>query len=354
MEDERVRTYAERYGYEPSEIFKINALERLLIAEPYHPGLWPLYSVNRALRFLKPSFAVEKRVEIYSTTSENELWFHGDLYELRDLVISLDSRTCAVSLMTSLRREWYTVPREWCKRLVVRRDEKNRYWFHLLPIQFCCRQILKSKGVGVIQCRSMLIRPENYVDSAYFHVGLGKCWKSIHEVYESLHCFVGLKQLAAAIDKMDIFDETERNFPYEIIYILGMEILPIPYEYFAVEEIEVEIEAGKKEKSSIVHVSVEEKCGQTLRGILMHILVCAQCNMFLDGFLKLIHKSLMKYDPLQGYTFFNITNTAGLHRGYVNTVKYTLDGDFDQLLLDAYNAPKERCMSVKNFMCKYF
>ena len=348
-----VETYLERHGHEPPETFKINALERLLIDEHYHPGLWPLYTVNRKLRSLKPSFVTEKRIHIYTKTSEDELWFHGDLHELRDLVISLDSRTCAVSLASSP-RIFYTVPREWCKRLVVRRDEKRRYWFHLLPLQFCCRQILKSKGVGVIQCRSMLIRSEVYVDSAYFHVGLGECWKSIHEVYDQLHCFVGLKQLAGAIDKMDIFDETERNFPYKIIYILGMESLGIPYEYFAVEEIEVEIEGGEREKSSIVHVSVDTTSGKTLRAILMHILVCARCNGFLDGFLKLILKSLMKYDPLEGFTFFNITNMAGLHRGCVNTIKYTLDGDFDQLLLDAYNMPKERCMTVKNFMCKYF
>ena len=349
-----VETYLERHGYEPSETFKINALERLLIAEPYHPGLWPLYAVNRKLHCLKPSFATEKRVHIYTKTFEDEIWFHGDLFELRDLVISLDSRTCAVSLALSSPRIFYTVPREWCKRLVVRRDEKRRYWFHLLPLQFCCRQILKPKGVGVIQCRSMLIRREVYVDSAYFHVGLGECWKSIHEVYAHLHCFVGLKQLAGAIDKMDIFDETERNFPYEIIYILGMENVGIPYEYFAVEEIEVEIEAGVREKSIIVHVCVDTQMGKTLRGILTHILVCAWCNRFLDGFLKLILKSLMKYDPLEGYTFFNITNTAGLHRGCVSTTKYTLDGDFDQLLIDGHNAPKERCITVKNFMCKYF
>ena len=201
----------------------------------------------------------------------------------------------------------------------------------------------------------MLIRPEVYVDSAYFHVGLGKCWKNIHEVYENMHCFVGLKQLAGAIDKMDIFGKTERNYPYEIIYILGMQSLAIPYEYFVVEEKEVEIEGKEeKEKSSIIRVSVDATSGQTLKAILMHILVCANCNSFLDGFLKLILKSLMKYNPLESYTFFNVTNTNGLHRGRVNTIKYTLDGDFDQLLLDTYNAPEERCLTVKNFMCKYF
>ena len=133
------KTYLERHGFEPGETFKINVLERLLIAEPYHPGLWPLYTVNRKLRSLKPTFATEKRIHIYTKTPEDDLWFRGDLCELRDLVISLDSRTVAVSLGVFWPRVFYTVPREWCKRLIVRRDEKRRFWFHLLPLQFCCR-----------------------------------------------------------------------------------------------------------------------------------------------------------------------------------------------------------------------
>ena len=343
------KTYLERHGFKPGEAFKINALERLLIAEPYHPGLWPVYTVNRKLRSLKPVFATERRIHIYTKTPEDEIWFRGDLSELRDLVISLDSRTVSVSLAVHRQRVFYTIPREWCKRLIVRRGENYRFWFHLLPFEFCCRQILKSTGVGVIQCRSMLIRPEVYVDSAYFHVGLGSCWKSVHEVYPDLHCFVGLKRLAGAIDKMDIFAETERNYPYEIIYVLSMTTFGLPYEYFVIEVVEVE-----EEKSSIIHVDTVMTSGQTLRGILMHILVCAKCNSYLEGFLKLILKALMKYNPLEGTIYFNVTTQKGLHRGRVNTVKYTLDGDFDQLLLDAYNATEEHCLTVKKFMYKYF
>jgi hypothetical protein len=213
------KTYVERHGFKPCEAFKINALERLLIAEPYHPGLWPLYTVNRKLRSLKPTFVKEKRVRVYTQTPEDEIWFRGDLSELRDLMISLDSRTVAVSLVVGGVRVFYTVPREWCKRLVVRRGlGYYRFWFHLLPFEFCCRQILRSKGVGIIQCRSMLIRPEIHLDSAYFHVGLGKCWKSVHEVYPDLPYFVGLKRLEGAIDKMAIFEETERNYYYYYYY----------------------------------------------------------------------------------------------------------------------------------------
>jgi hypothetical protein len=348
MDKTYLETYLERQRFKPCEAFKINALERLLIAEPYHPALWPLYTVNRKLRSLKPVFVKEQRIRIYTKTPEDELWFCGDLSELRDLVISLDSRTVAVSLAVHEQRVFYTIPREWCKRLIVRRGENYRFWFHLLPFEFCFRQILKSTGVGVIQCRSMLIRPEAHLDSTYFHVGLGKCWKSVHEVYPDLHCFVGLKRLAGAIDKMDIFDETERNYPYEIIYILSSHTLTLPYEYFVIEIVEVE-----EEKSSIIHVDTLMTTGKTLRDILMHILVCAKCNSYLEGFLKLLLKALMKYNPLKGCVFFNMTTQKGLHRGRVSTVKYTLDGDFDQLL-DAYNATEERCLTVENFMCKYF
>ena len=137
--------------------------------------------------------------------------------------------------------------------------------------------------------------------------------------------------------------------------------MTLPYEYFVIELLAA-VKKGKKiknkkkkEKSSIIHVDTRMIAGKTLRDILMHILVCAKCNSYLEGFLTLLLKTLMKYNPLKCLVFFNRnTSGQGLHRGRVTAAKYTLDGDFDQLLLDAYNGTEDHCVTVEIFMCKYF
>ncbi|CAB4014535.1 Hypothetical predicted protein [Paramuricea clavata] len=249
---ENVETYLERYGCEPSAYFILNTLQNLLTAYPYHPILWSLYSVDRYLYSYKPKPLKERRIYDYAITDAEDVWFHGELDEVRDVLLWLNPKTVSVSMQCVDGRKFYTIPAEWAKHLIVRYDSDGVWWFHYMPFEFCCRQILSSDGVGIIQCRKLSVGPELYVDESFYHLGFGACQSDLHSVYADLDCFVGLKRLHGALESLlrDGFahdpNNTERECVCELMYCLSLNKKLIPLEYPSIN--------NEEKKKSIVEI----------------------------------------------------------------------------------------------------
>jgi hypothetical protein len=345
----------------------LNAFNLLVSVYPYHPILWSLYSVNRYLRTQKPTFGKEVKIWDYHTT--NNIWFAGDLGDIRDVFVLNDelgsSGTTAILGVLDKTlgfdeegepvfneiRTFYDIPREWCRRIIGRRDNAGKLFLHLLPFEFCCRQILRREGCGIVQCRSICIDPRYYLDKTFFHVGCGDCFEDVHDIYSDVSIYVGLKRLNEAMKKYCVKKTLceKQNVCGDMMFMLGQYPTNLPYNFLVCDEKSVMI--GNYHHS-----------GENLKHLLLHILVCCNCAKYLEPFLDLLYSCIITHKPRPLGERQGIPNPELVYHNGVPCVRYILDGNFDIINESAYDAPTtyyniksedicKKCIDV--FMSKY-
>ena len=206
----------------------------------------------------------------------------------------------------------YWIPREWVKRIIVNRRGK----FVLLPFEFCCRQVLKRSDCKLVGCQSHVIPLKFLVDQSYFHVGCGPCHNEISFVIAGFHLFVGIKQLALMLDeKFEVNTEL-------IIALLNCD-----------DKISLKLEKVRKDDTSEYDVKPSHVCK-----MLKHILVCKICNVKLEKFLSVLDEYVSGPAP-----FNDLDDKIDCEFYYNDTIpcnKYVIDGEFDEMRSNAFNAIK--------------
>ena len=296
----------------PAPLYLIlEALDNLLINYPYHPVLWTLYAVNQRFRNRKP--AIRKNVEILSYNVVSNPWLSGITDSLRDIIARDDKlEECWFAHATICKNKkavLYWIPREWIKRIIV----NSRGNFMLLSFEFCCRQILKRGDCKLVRCQSHVIPPQFLLDQTYFHVGCGPCHRELSFVIAGFNLFVGIKQLTLMLrEKFEVNTEL-------IIALLNCD-----------DNISLEFENVHK-TSKEYDVKASHICK-----MLKHILVCKICNVKLEKFLSILD------DYISGPAPFNYFDEKLDCEFYYNDKipcnKYVIDGEFDEMRLNAFNA----------------
>ena len=310
----------------------IKVFNVLVSIYPYHPILWRLYSVNHYLHAQKPIFG--KKVKIWEYHNSENVLFAGDLGDIHDVIVFDDEAgscgtTAILSVLdkiTELDAEEnvyhkytcssYDIPREWCKRIIGQRDNAGRVFLYLLPFEFCCRQILRKAECGIVQCRTICIEPEYYLDKTFFHVGCGGCFEDIHVVYNDVSIYTGLKRLD------EHMKEYESDVATNMLYVLGQYQQNLPYHFLVAHETGVFIE-------------VCMYSGEHLKKFLIHILVCRICVKYLRPFLNLLYRCIISYNLPNEKR--GVRETLERHNG-IPCIRYILDGNFDIINECAYNA----------------
>ena len=337
---------------QPRTNLALNAFNVLLSVYPYHPILWSLYGVNRYLRSQKPTFG--KEVKIWDYHMAHNIWFSGDLGDIHDVFVLDDesgsSGTTAVLGVlepvvdeeeTDIRR-FYDIPREWCRRIIGRHNNEGKLFLHLLPFEFCCRQILRRKACGIVQCRSICIDPRYYLDKTFFHVGCGNCFEDFHDVYNDVSIYTGLKRLNEVMKKY-----LAQNVGRDMMFILTQYESKLPYNFLGSD--------GK--------IDTYQHSGADLKCLLLHILVCCNCAKYLESFLDLLYRCIITHRPLPLDERSVVPNSGLVYHNGIPCVRYILDGNFDIINDCAYNAPTKhynirsedickKCVDV--FMLEYF
>jgi hypothetical protein len=345
----------------------LNAFNLLVSVYPYHPILWSLYSVNRYLHTQKPTFGKEVKIWDYHTAAN--IWFSGDLGDLHDVFVLDDevgsSGTTAVlgvletlpgfdeeelPVLNEIRR-FYDIPREWCRRIIGRRNNAGKLFLHLLPFEFCCRQILRREACGIVQCRSICIDPRYYLDKTFFHVGCGDCFEEFHDVYNDVSIYTGLKRLNEAMKKYceKTFCISTRNVASDMMFILAQYQTRLPYNFLVSDE-------------KIVIIDNYQHSGEDLKHLLLHILVCCNCAKYLEPFLDLLYRCIITHKPPPLGERQGVPEPGLVYHNGIPCIRYILDGNFDIINECAYDAPAKyyniksedickKCIDV--FMLKY-
>ena len=296
----------------PAPLYLIlEALDNLLINYPYHPVLWTLYAVNKRLRNCKPD--IRKNVEILSYYVVLNPWLSGITASLRDVIAQDDKlEECWFAHATICKNKkavLYWIPREWVKRIIV----NSRGNFMLLPFEFCCRQILNRGDCKLVRCQSHVIPPQFLLDQNYFHVGCGPCHRELSFVIAGFHLFVGIKQLTLMLsEKFEVNTEL-------IIALLNCD-----------DNISLEFEK--------VHKTSEEydvKSSHICK-MLKHILVCKICNVKLEKFLCILDNYISGPAPFND--FDEKLDCEFYYNDKIPCNKYVIDGEFDEMRLNAFNA----------------
>jgi hypothetical protein len=313
----------------------------LLAAYPRHPVLWVLYSLNRFLRGMKPLLEKEVCINDYQLVRETDLWFNGDMGDIKDVIIMNDEEgssgltaiiglqtgaiDCGLSLndMNIVRcRVFYEVPREWCARIIGRKNSKNEIFLYLLPFKFCCRQVLRRSDCGVVQCRSVVVDSKYHLDKTFFHIGCGDCFIDTHDVYNDVCIYTGLKRLDNAMKKYCVEKMGETSVASTMIYALSV---PKELTYYIL------INDGLiNYKTPVMHRA------EVLKSLLKHILVCGSCFIYLGPFLDLLYRSVI---VSQFAVSSNERCKSDIYHNTVPCARYILDGNFDIINDDAYEAP---------------
>ncbi|CAB3979929.1 Hypothetical predicted protein [Paramuricea clavata] len=287
---------------------RVTAVEifaKLLTNYPYHPYLWVLHSVCKHLHKYRPLFHNQK---VIKNISEETSWLGGSMHFIRDFLALDDTKPdCWYALTTkhcddeSGTAKVYLIPPEWVKRIVIINGE-----FTLMNYEFCCRQVLKHTDCKIVRCKSHSIKQCYHLDKYYFHVGWGPCFSRVDHVFVKLNVFVGLRQLSLMLE------ENKFSEPAQMIYALGQ------YDFIPYQQLD-------KETDKIVDVMYS---GRYLKNILSHILVCRKCNKGLLLFLRLLDECIVRVQPYPDHK----SDTE-------------VDAEFDMLLFNAFNAPKDGSVS---------
>jgi hypothetical protein len=292
------------------------------------------------LRTQKPTLGKELKVWDYHLRCKPDA-FEGDLGDIRDVIIYEGCDQMAVlglvegisecaylQQQQTVVRRFYEIPREWCKRIIGRRNKRDETFLHLLPFEFCCRQILKAEGCAIVQCRSITIEHRYYLDKTFFHVGCGPCFDDTHDVYKDVELFVGLKRLCAAMKKYGK-PSCGTNVGADMIYVLGLCRYNLPYHYFVGDQ------------HGVLHIDYKYYSGQELKQLLKHILVCCKCVKYLESFLDKLFRCVISYHKPQTNERNSVFDPHLLYYNGIECVRYILDGNFDIMLECAYDAPHE-------------
>jgi hypothetical protein len=326
----------------------------LLAAYPRHPILWILYGLNRRLRAMRPLLEKEVRIYDYQPVRETELWFSGDMGDIKDVIILNDEKgssgntaiigleSAALNCRASLNnardivncRVFYEIPREWCARIIGRVSSNGEIFLYLLPFKFCCRQILRSRDCGVVQCRSVVVDSKYHLDETFFHIGCGDCFIDTHDVYNDLCIYTGLKRLNNAMKKYCVERVGEASVAATMIYTLSVPKKLIYY-YLSNDGL-------------ITHKCTITYRTEVLKTLLMHILVCGSCFIYLEPFLDLLYRCV-----IAGQFALSTTNicTSNVYHNTVPCTRYILDGNFDIINDDAYDAPNKH-HNICDSICK--
>jgi hypothetical protein len=302
----------------------LKGLEYLLINYPYHPILWTLYAVNKRFAGYKPR--LKNSAEVFEYHRVKSPWLGGVTESVRDILaiddISTTNENCWYAYATIReggdRVGMYWIPREWLKYVVV----NKRKHFVLLPYQFCCRQVLKRSDCKIVRCQSHYIPTKFFADPYYFHVGCGACNEEISTVIAGFSLYVGIKQLAIALEDVNI---TRRSG--EIMLLLSGD-----------DTKKIVLANVNKSEPHIVSSTY-------INSILQHILMCVKCNEYLKKFLGILERclsagnSLSDYDEVSCELFLN-------HAIPCN--RYVIDGEFDDMRELAYNAIQTQYSVIKD------
>ena len=317
----------------------LEAFDNLLINYPFHPVLWTLYAVNRRFAVRKPE--MEKSTDILHYYRVTRPWLGGVTDSIRDIIARDDTTKngcwfAYATIRNGEKTEMYWIPREWVKRIFV--NERNN--FELLPYEFCCRQVLKRTDCKLVRCQSHSISSKFFVDQYYFHVGCGPCRQEISTVIADFPMFVGIKQLALALQD----ESVTKNAEMLLCLLVGE------------RGIEMKLEKIQKDNTA------KEVCvfnSPYICNMLKHILMCKKCNNNLRKFLSVLEQCLCnKLNP------FNDVDDEILCEFYYNDKipcnKYVIDGEFDEMRNSAYDAiQSEDCLEqdphqlVNNFIKDY-
>ena len=219
-------------------------------------------------------------------------------------------------------KKYYEIPREWVKRLFIKDDGDNWYFF-LAPYDFCCRQVLYRSWVGIVQCQSLKVDNCYQLDKKYFHIGGGACHESTHKVFLSVTIYSGLRNLVLELEHGG-YDN-----PAEMMFALGQ--FEISMRYFKYDE-------EKMKQTEQIEFKHEMYSGRKLKKLLQHILVCKTCHPHLRRFLHMLDECVTSTHlyPQHQRSQCKLVAKCG-----VPCYKYVLDADFDRLREIAYNAPLE-------------
>ena len=289
----------------------LEALDNLLINYPYHPVLWTLYAVNKRLRNRKPD--IRKNVKILSYYVVSNPWLSGITDSLRDIIARDDKlEECwfaHATICENNKAVLYWIPREWIKRIIV----NSRGHFMLLSFEFCCRQILKRGDCKLVRCQSHVIPPQFVLNHTYFHVGFGPCHRELSFVISGFHLFVGIKQLT-----LMLLEKFEVNTALIIALLNCDDNISLKFKNVHKNSEECDI------RSSYVYK------------MLKHILVCKICNDKLEKFLSILDDYISGPAPFND--FDDKIDCEFYYNDKIPCNKYVIDGEFDEMRLNAYNA----------------
>jgi hypothetical protein len=313
----------------PDPHLVVEAFKVLLDTYYYHPILWNLQSVCRALWIRRPNSFQAKEIKIfdYAVVDRGDVWLQGMLGGTRDMLLFDATKPheafMAFEIEASKNNEdddddcekvFYRIPAAWLRYIYARREDS--VFMYLAEEPFCCRQILQKGSVKVAQCRSNIIDERFVIDSYYFHVGMGKCWAETHNVFAEVSLYVNVKQLYKLVQ---LYAGPYGNVR-ELIYILGT--------------YEPKVELKNNEGNVVLFT------GAKLKALIKHLLVCRKCNLRLPRFIEMLNDSIERCHPFPPERMNDVNDPDCIHDD-IPCFKYILDGDFDNLLHRAYNAPLE-------------
>jgi hypothetical protein len=311
----------------------IKAFSVLLDTYYYHPILWKLQYVCRALRDQRPNSFGRKEIRIqdYASMTRDEIWLQGMLGGTRDLLLYDGQKPFEAVMAFSNNisgdcsdyddddddecpKVFYRIPAAWL-RYVYARSENDTVVMYLTREPFCCRQILVKGSVVVAQCRSNVIDLRFAIHPEYFHVGAGACWKEEHDVFAELNLYVNIKYLFKLV------------VLYANPYGNVRELISAPGTY------DNTISLESNEGTPVLFK------GNKLTKLIKHLLVCKKCILRLPRFIEILHDSIDKHHPYKDNQ--RTVDSADCVVDGTPRFRYILDGDFDNLTQRAYNAPLE-------------
>jgi hypothetical protein len=320
----------------------VNAFAVLLDTYYYHPIIWNLQYVCRELSYRRPhSFGrKEIRIQDYVRVARDEIWLQGELGGTRDLLLYDAAKpfeaVMAFGIVENLIdgeeeeqndcvKVFYRIPAAWLRYIYARR-QNGCVTMYLVKEPFCCRQILCNGSVVVVQCRSNVIDERFALHSEYFHVGVGDCWSEEHDVFAELNLYVNVKYLY----KLVVLYARPYGNVRELLYTLGT------------YEPTIQL---KNDKGTNVFFR-----GNMLKKLVKHLLVCKKCILRLPRLIEILNDSIDKYHPYGEQRIGDIVE-ADCVVDDTPRFRYILDGDFDNLVQRAYNAPLEDYKNKRLNIC---
>jgi hypothetical protein len=324
----------------------VEAFKVLLDTYYYHPILWKLQAVCKALWIRRPNSLGHKEIKIfdYAVVERCDVWLKGMLGGTRDILLFDSAKPHEAFMGFEIKRKnneddddeldegvkvFYRIPAGWLQYIYVWRqgNDDDSVFMYLAKQKFCCRQILKKGSVTVGQCRSNIIDERFFIDQYYFHVGVGKCWEESHDVFAEVSLYVNIKHLYKLVQ---LYAGPYGNVR-ELIYILRT------------YENKVQL---KNNEGDVVLFS-----GAMLKKLIKHMLVCKKCNLHLPRYIEMLNDSIERCHPYPTECMNEVNDPDVIHND-IPCFKYILDGDFDNLMQRAYyNAPLEDCANKRLNIC---